>query len=61
MIKTASVFAQAIIVLEINDESVLLGFEANEDFPVQPWEMWERIRAPRTSAIPGDVRTHRRF
>lgn len=32
-----------VTVLEIKNGSVLLGFEANPDFPVQSWEMWERI------------------
>jgi len=50
-----------VTVLEINGDNVLLGFETNNDFPVQSWETWERIRAPQTSAIPGDMTTNRRF
>jgi sRNA-binding carbon storage regulator CsrA len=50
-----------VTVLEISGENVLLGFETNNDFPVQSWEMWERIRAPQTSAIQGDMTTNRRF
>lgn len=48
-------------VLEINGDNVLLGFEANDDFPVKSWEMWERIRTSQTSVLPGDVTKHKRF
>jgi carbon storage regulator CsrA len=34
-----------VTVLEIHSERVRLGFEANKDFPVHRWEVWERIRA----------------
>jgi len=50
-----------VTVLEINGDNVLLGVETNNDFPVQSWETWERIRASQTSAISGDMTTNRRF
>jgi len=34
-----------VTVLGINDGKVRLGFEANKDYPVHRWEVWERIRA----------------
>lgn len=34
-----------VTVLEIHGGSVRLGFEADDDFPVHRWEVWERIRA----------------
>lgn len=41
-----------VTVLGIRDGKVRLGFEADTDFPVHRWEVWERIRAggrPETS------------
>ena len=34
-----------VTVLEIRGGRVRLGFEAGDDFPVHPWEVWERIRS----------------
>ena len=34
-----------VTVLEIRGGSVRLGFEAGDDSPVHPWEVWERIRS----------------
>jgi len=50
-----------VTVLEIKDGSVILGFESNQDFPVQPWEMWERICAMRPNAIAEKVAALKRF
>jgi carbon storage regulator CsrA len=37
--------AVKVTVLKITGRSVLLGFEANADFPVHRSEVWERIRS----------------
>lgn len=34
-----------VTVLGIDDGKVRLGFEANKDYPVHRWEVWERIRS----------------
>lgn len=34
-----------VTVLAIDGGKVSLGFEASDDFPVQSWEVWERIRS----------------
>jgi sRNA-binding carbon storage regulator CsrA len=33
-----------ITALETHDGTVSLGFETDDAFPVQRWEVWERIR-----------------
>lgn len=42
-----------VTVLGIEGGRVRLGFETGDDFPVQSWEVWERIRA---GAMPDDER-----
>lgn len=34
-----------VTVLEINGRNVRLGFEVDDDVPVNRWEVWEKIRA----------------
>ncbi len=34
-----------VTVLAVKGAKVRLGFEADEDFPIHRWEVWERIRA----------------
>ena len=34
-----------VTVLEIKNDRVRLGFEADAEIPVHRWEVWERIRA----------------
>lgn len=34
-----------VTVLNVHDGKVKLGFEADDDFPIHRWEVWERIRA----------------
>jgi carbon storage regulator len=42
-------------VLEIKNDRVRLGFEADSAIPVHRWEVWERIRAGvRPGTIGGD-------
>jgi sRNA-binding carbon storage regulator CsrA len=38
-----------VTVLGIQGTTVRLGFEARDDLPVRPWELWERIRAGTTA------------
>jgi len=40
-----------VTVLEIHGGSVRLGFECDDDFPVNRWEVWERIRASGRLAV----------
>ena len=50
-----------VTVLEINDESVTLGLETNKDFPVQPWEIWDRIQTAQPIAELEDGASIRRW
>ena len=43
-----------ITVVEINGETVRLGFEADADVPVHRLEVWERIRAGPRPEEPAD-------
>ena len=41
-----------ITVLEIKNNHVRLGFEADAGVPVHRWEVWERVRAERPAGRP---------